>query len=89
MRLVNRSGGCRVLSLVPVAVVVGAPGLYLGDRWQRQLRGSSQRSYVEREVWRRCGQHKAVQLVVDVGTAMGSWVESAMISVLVAVRGRA
>ena len=44
MRLVSPSCRCRVLSWVPVAVVVGSPGLYLGDRWQRQLRGSSQRS---------------------------------------------
>ena len=49
MRLVSPSCRCRVLSWVPVAVVVGSPGLYLGDRWQRQLRGSSQRSYLERE----------------------------------------
>jgi len=40
----------RVLRLVPVAVVVGSPGLYVGDRWQRQLRGSSQGSYLERKV---------------------------------------
>ena len=44
VRLVSPSCRCRVLSWVPVAVVVGSPGLYLGDRWQRQLRGSSQRS---------------------------------------------
>lgn len=50
VRLVSPSCRCRVLSWVPVAVVVGSPGLYLGDRWQRQLRGSSQRSYMERKV---------------------------------------
>jgi len=38
----------RVLRLVPVAVVVGSPGLYVGDRWQRQLRGSSRVSYLVR-----------------------------------------
>lgn len=42
----SRVRWCRVLSLVPVAVVVGSPGLYVGDRWQRQLRGSSRMSYL-------------------------------------------
>lgn len=50
MGLVSRSRWGRVLSLVPVAVVVGSPGLNGGDRWQRQFRGSSQGSYLVREV---------------------------------------
>ena len=74
---------CRVLSWVPVAVVVGSPGLCLGDRWQRQLRGSSQRSYLEREVLGAVGQREAVQWVVDGQTELCDRVESAMTSVVV------
>ena len=63
--MVSPSCRCRVLSRVPVAVIVGAPGLYLGDRRQRQLRGSSQWSYLEGEVGGAVGQHEAVQCMVD------------------------
>lgn len=79
---------CRVLSWVPVAVVVGSPGLYLGDRWQRQLRGSSQRSYLEREVFGAVGQREAVQWVVDGQTEPCDCVFSAMTSVVVDRGGR-
>jgi hypothetical protein len=44
-----------------VAVVVGSPGLYVGDRWQRQLRGSSRMSYRVRKSLKRGGQREAVQ----------------------------
>jgi hypothetical protein len=58
-----------------VAVVVGSPGLYVGDRWQRQLRGSSRMSYLMREGLKRDGQREAVQwfeeeVVVDL---VGRW----------------
>lgn len=79
---------CRVLSWVPVAVVVGSPGLYLGDRWQRQLRGSSQRSYLEREVVGAVGQREAVQWVVDGQTELCNCVGPAMTSVVVDRGGR-
>ena len=82
MRLVSPSCRCRVLSRVPVAVVVGSPGLYLGDRWQRQLRGSSQRSYLEREVVGAVGQREAVQWVVDGQTELCNCVGPAMTSVV-------
>lgn len=57
----SRVRWCRVLGLVPVAVVVGSPGLYVGDRWQRQLRGSSRMSYLVRKGMKRGGQREAVQ----------------------------
>jgi hypothetical protein len=58
---VSRVRWCRVLRLVPVAVVVGSPGLDVGDRWQRQLRGSSRVSYLVGKELERGGQREAVQ----------------------------
>jgi hypothetical protein len=58
---VSRVRWCRVLRLVPVAVVFGSPGLDVGYRWQRQLRGSSRMSYLVRKSLKRGGQREAVQ----------------------------
>jgi hypothetical protein len=58
---VSRVRWCRVLRLIPVAVVFGSPGLDVGDRWQRQLRGSSRMSYLVRKSLKRGGQREAVQ----------------------------
>jgi hypothetical protein len=60
-----------------VAVVVGSPGLYVGDRWQRQLRGSSRMSYLMRKGLKRDGQREAVQWVEEeVVDLVGRWNEA-------------
>jgi len=60
-----------------VAVVVGSPGLYVGDRWQRQLRGSSRMSYLMRKDLKRDGQREAVQWVEEeVVDLVGRWNEA-------------
>ena len=60
-----------------MAVVVGSPGLYVGDRWQRQLRGSSRMSYLMRKGLKRDGQREAVQWVEEeVVDLVGRWNEA-------------